>query len=280
MLTYAQIAAAYADFADDGPGGAPDADRIVAHVAARHLGRQASAGWAIDKFGRNPDVDSSGDTIEDIWNGGGLYTGVDPTAAEPLTIASSSTQDAADGTGMRTIRLEGLDANGLSVAETVTMNGTSTATTSTSFLRMPRAYGVTGGATGWNEGDVTVQQASSGDVMAVLPARFGQTQIAATTIPAGVRGVITHLLTAASNNMGPSAAAQEATVVLATRDEGSSMWRVRRTIIVGTAFPGDDLIEGGLVVEPMTDVVARVLTATGDNLTVVARFTVFLFPTG
>ena len=47
----------------------------------------------IHKFGRNPDLDSGGG-FETIWNGGGDYTGHNPTAGETLEVFSSSANDA------------------------------------------------------------------------------------------------------------------------------------------------------------------------------------------
>jgi len=46
---------------------------------------------ALHKFGRNPDIDGG---FEDIWNGGGVYTGHNATAAETLEVFSSDGDDA------------------------------------------------------------------------------------------------------------------------------------------------------------------------------------------
>lgn len=50
-------------------------------------------GYSINtKFGRNSDTDVG--QTEDLWNGGGLYTGFDPTGNENIEVLSSSADDA------------------------------------------------------------------------------------------------------------------------------------------------------------------------------------------
>jgi len=93
----------------------------------------------IHKFGRNTDSD----TGDDIWDGSAAYPF--PAAAATTTVASGDANDTSDGTGARTIDVMGLDANYASVTESVTMNGTSNVTLSTSFLRVFRAYVTTVG---------------------------------------------------------------------------------------------------------------------------------------
>lgn len=58
----------------------------------------------------------------------GLYT--PPTTSSTVTLISSNAADAAAGTGCRTVLVEGLNAAGASVSDTVTMNGVA-ATTAT-----------------------------------------------------------------------------------------------------------------------------------------------------
>lgn len=56
--------------------------------------------------GRNSDVDTA--SPEAIWEGGGIYTG-QPVggSAETIDVFSSNANDAAAGTGLRTVRLFG-----------------------------------------------------------------------------------------------------------------------------------------------------------------------------
>lgn len=57
------------------------------------VSRDLYSGWGIStKFGRNPDIDT-GTTPEDVYNGGGEYTGFNATSNENLRVLSSSGQD-------------------------------------------------------------------------------------------------------------------------------------------------------------------------------------------
>ena len=72
----------------------------------------------IFKFGFNPDID---DSLETIWAQGGLYTYL--STATTLYISSSSIADDAAGTGARTATVSGLDANYDEVSVTVDLDG-------------------------------------------------------------------------------------------------------------------------------------------------------------
>ena len=42
-------------------------------------GEQGPGFFSVNKFGRNPDIDT-GSTPEDVWSGGGLYPFIDPAS--------------------------------------------------------------------------------------------------------------------------------------------------------------------------------------------------------
>lgn len=103
------------------------------------------------KFGRNDDVDSA--AVEAIWDGGGAYTF--PSAAAVLDIQSTDAADDAAGTGARTLRVIGLDANRIEIAETVDLDGTNTVNTTQAFLRINRMFVATAGSGLVNAGVIT-----------------------------------------------------------------------------------------------------------------------------
>ncbi|RLI45232.1 hypothetical protein DRO61_10980, partial [Candidatus Bathyarchaeota archaeon] len=119
------------------------------------------------------------------------YTGFDATGAETVTIESSSGNDDIGGTGLRTIRLFGLDENFVEQTEDIILTGTAPVTSQNSYIRLDTAKGLTAGSTGHNEGEITVAQSVSiAVIFAIIPITYNTTMIAAYTIPAGKTGYI------------------------------------------------------------------------------------------
>lgn len=102
-------------------------------------------------FGHN---DSVKNTEESIWHIGGLV--LFPTAAAQLDVQSDNTNDTSTGTGARVVRIIGLDTNWDILTEDVVMNGTTTVTTSASFLRINEALVISAGTSRKNEGEITL----------------------------------------------------------------------------------------------------------------------------
>jgi hypothetical protein len=113
-------------------------------------------------FGYNPDVDTSEETV---WPDGGTIP--HPTVASILKISSSSASDTSNGTGARTVFIEGVDGNFNVVNETVTLAGQTAVNTTNSYLYVNSFYVVTVGSGGENAGNIN---AGTGTVTAGVPA--------------------------------------------------------------------------------------------------------------
>lgn len=145
------------------------------------------------KFGFNPDVD---DSLETVWAQGGLYSYL--AAASVLKVSSSSTNDASAGTGARTVTLDGLDANYDEISEDVTLNGQTAVNTTQEFLRINRMTVNTAGSGGQNAG---VIYAGTGTVTSGVPANKyatiaigdNQTLMALWTVPKGYTAFLTQI---------------------------------------------------------------------------------------
>lgn len=138
------------------------------------------------KFGYNDNIDTAG-TPEDIWEGGGLYTGQPNTGvAERLAVFSSSANDTAAGTGARTLVLFGLNSNYEEISEIVTLNGTTAVLTTQLFWRMYKGVVLSAGSGGANAGVLTARhQTTIANVFMQMIIGTNHTQIACFTIPAG-----------------------------------------------------------------------------------------------
>jgi hypothetical protein len=117
---------------------------------------------AVTVFGYNPDVDQ---TYETVWPDGGVVA--HPAVATVMKVSSSSANDAAAGTGARSIYIEGLDANYNTVTETVTLNGQTEVNTTNSYLRINNFYTASVGSGGSNAGYIYI---GDGTVTAGVPA--------------------------------------------------------------------------------------------------------------
>jgi hypothetical protein len=140
-------------------------------------------------MGHNPDVDTAS-VPEDLWEGGGLYPF--QTTAQSLEIVSSSAADAAAGTGLRTARVSGLDANYVEVVSDVTLNGVGVVAVPGTFLRVNDLSGLTAGSGNTNAGVVTLRVAGGDSVQAVMDVADGRAQQMIYTVPAGKTAFITH----------------------------------------------------------------------------------------
>ncbi len=244
---------------------------VRAALAGQHLMQYVSI------FGYNPDVDATS-ADEDLWNGGGLYTGFPTGAAEPLRITSSDAADTSNGTGARTIRIFGRNAAGERVTEVVTLNGTTPVVTASTWTRMNFARIVTAGAGQANAGTITVQHnVTTANVFAVMPAGQSRTKVGAFTIPSDRQGVLTGYRASCSNNGGAGTAARQR-VSLYIRESG--VWEDLRSVWTqNTAGVSAVSLDGGIVLPPGTDIVMRAESgASADNLAVTGSLDLFLVP--
>jgi hypothetical protein len=140
---------------------------------------------ALFKFGINGDV---GTSVETVWAQGGTYAY--PASATVMKISSSSADDAAAGTGARTISIAGLDANYNEISETVILDGQTAVNTVNSYLRISRMFVVTAGSGATAAGTIyagtgTVTSGVPATVYGMIALNANQTQMAFWTVPAG-----------------------------------------------------------------------------------------------
>lgn len=141
------------------------------------------------KFGHNDSVGTSMTSV--CTYGDHTYM---PTAST-LFISSDDAADTSEGTGARTVAIQGLDDNWNEVTETVTLNGLTGVETSTTFNRVNRMQVLTGGSGGANAGKIyagtgTITGGVPANVYAEIVAGNNKTLLATYTIPAGYTGFL------------------------------------------------------------------------------------------
>jgi hypothetical protein len=219
----------------------------------------------VGKFGRNFDVDAATSPEDLIEEGGEQYWAA---AAAILQVTSSLAADAAAGTGMRTMRIYGVDGDYREIVEDVTMNGLTIVNTVQEFLRVNRAHLLQVGSGLVNAGNISIGDGTG--VLAYVAAGAGQTQKAAYTIPAGYQKL--RIKNIKSNLFATGVQGEWVDVRLLTREDGSG-WRERWNSGSGDSFYYDSDTDG-VGVSEKTDVVLKAANASADNLSVNGAFTI------
>jgi len=140
----------------------------------------------VNKFGYNSSIGSG--AFETIWETGNDYPW--QSSAVTVDVVSDDTNDDVAGTGARTLRIQGLDGSYNLAEETVDMDGTTTVTTTQTFLRVFRMSVETAGTSGNNVGNISVTYTGGSDVAATISPGNGQTLMCLYTIPASYTGYL------------------------------------------------------------------------------------------
>lgn len=148
-------------------------------------------GWAkiSDAYGLNADIDVG---TEDVWPNGGDF--VPPASAAVVNFVSSDAADASAGTGARTIKVYGLDANYAEIEETLTLNGTTPVPTARTYIMVNKVTVETAGTGGVNAGTLTGTSAASGTPVIInIPIGRGQSANAVYMVPAGKKLILLNI---------------------------------------------------------------------------------------
>ena len=129
--------------------------------------RQGSSIW--NKWGYNDDIDIGTEVIAS-W--GGTFTPL--TTATTLIISSGSVNDTSGGTGCNSIVVYGVDANRDEQIEVITMNGTTSVVTVSTWLGINRVAMFLCGTSQGNEGEINVIATTGGSTMAQMPLGGGE----------------------------------------------------------------------------------------------------------
>lgn len=133
---------------------------------------------------RNADIDTA---VEDIIPQGGTWA--QPTADRIHDITSSSVNDTAAGTGMRTIKIFGLSGGNM-ITETISLNGNTNVPTANSYGIIYQIEGLTAGSLLTNEGTITATAQTDATVTITIPPSYGQADLGVFQVPTGYTGYL------------------------------------------------------------------------------------------
>lgn len=230
----------------------------------------------VHKFGTNTDIDVG---TEDIWTFGGPLNYL--ASASVVNITSLDVNDTLLGTGMRTMTIEGLDANFDQISEIIELDGQNIVTTVNEYTRIPRMYGLTAGSNGVNIGGIhcftgTATLGLPDDttkVYAHISPAQGQTLIAAYTIPRGKEGYLFFGFTTTDSSLKPSAVK----MFSRSADQANPCWRISVDLKIGTSFRRPYVIP--LKILEKTDIRVQA-TADANNTYASAGFDLLLVDIG
>lgn len=225
---------------------------------------------AVNKFGRNLDVDTTS-TPEDLWGGDGVYTGFPTSTSEPLEVLSSSANDAAAGTGLRTVVIQGLNQDWEQVSETVTLNGLTPVQSVNTYRRCHTMRGVTAGSGGANAGTITVRHATTeANVFLAMQVGNNQTNCSAFTIPAGHKGYLMSSFGALRGTINGTG-----DCVFAIRNLGE-VFRYRRPFTISPNYEHNETLAIPIELAAKTDIILRCITVSVSNLELAGGYDVVL----
>lgn len=174
-----------------------------------------------------------------------------PAAAATVSVVSTSTSDTSAGTGIRTIQIDGLDANWASQNETITLDGTTAAVSTKSFIRINAVTGMTFGTAAGAVGQIKVY--SGYKTYAVIPIGKMESEAAMYSVPASTWAYI--------KGWKVSAVSNPAKFTLCVRPYGSVFNVVDRSNILSVM--GEREFDYTLTVSPKSDIVIKAAATTG-----------------
>lgn len=249
---------------------AQDADAIVVRNISEQitLAENKFSGYSIvSKLGKNTDIDT-GTVPEDVWDGGGEYTGFPVGSPENLQVLSTSASD----TGTLFFLYLSDDQDEEYTLGSVTLSGTTPVDTGISAWRVHTAWYDSGDDTTFNVGDITLRHiTTTSNIFIFIPAGRSQSNACVFTIPANHIGYITNINLQVRQGGGAGSAVEGS---LWVRTSGSSP-RLRQPFAAGQ----DNSLDRDIIRFPLaagTDIAMRVISASTNNTDVVGGFQVRL----
>ena len=246
-----------------------DADSINARVITEEtsIAEGKLLGYnMVQRFGNNADVDTA--TVpEDVWEGGGVFTGFPTGAPEELEVFSSSASD----TGVLNILYLASNTSTAYTSANVTLNGTTPVNTGITAYRVHFATFVSGASTTFNVGTITVRhRTTTANVFVLMQPGTSQSFSSGYTVPAGSTGYIKRIFATMGNTTSAFGR-----IGLWTRGLNSSP-RIRRPFYLTSSQDWIETPLAGVQITAGTDVILRVTDVSANNQAISAGYDILI----
>jgi hypothetical protein len=155
----------------------------------------------VTAFGYSPNTDGAVSNVN-AWELATAWTTL--TVVSTMELLSSSVNDAAAGTGCRSVLTQGLDANYDQISEVVVPNGTSVVALIKSYLVINNATCITTGSSNVNAGNITIRVTSAGSSQGYIFAGAGASRHGRFTVPAGYTLVLENFFLMGNKSGNPN----------------------------------------------------------------------------
>lgn len=246
-------------------------------ISTKDYGTEVSLGnipgvSAFKKFGKTDNVDSGVSTV--IWDGanGGTVDYTAPTAARIHSVVSTSAADDITGTGLRTVRIFGLDGSNNLIQEDLDLDGTVAVNTVNSYTFIYRMQGVVAGSDEVNQGDITATAATDGTISAIISADKGQTLMAIYRVPAGKKLLVTGYYSTLGRNTPSSARCNVELIEIINSTTAPTLNIKHSAGLFVDAGQTDVVFKNPYVFEALSTIYVRAVDCTDNNTEVSAWF--------
>jgi hypothetical protein len=213
-------------------------------------------------LGANADVDNG--VTEDVWSEGGTYAW--PTVADETSIVSSSADDAAEGTGARTVKVHGLTDEFREISEVVELDGVAPVILAEQYYRINLVEVISAGSGEANAGVIQVLHGAA--VLGSIVAGDNVSKAAIFTCSSNVRNWAINKL----HGQIVDAAAGVVTFNLMSRKDGE-VWKSRYTYSVdGNGDSSEHVPVCGMIHFESGEDIRLTAISTVDDTQIVAGF--------
>lgn len=190
------------------------------------------------------------------------------TTVESWEIVSSSTNDAAAGTGARTVLVTYLDASYVQKTSLISLNGTTPVAIAADCFRHQSSVVVTAGTGTVNAGTLTIRVAGAGASRGLVTIGEGSSRQGSFTVPAGFRAYLQSTDLIIGKIAGATITADIAAYV---RDATASVTRLGLDFTITEPGTALDFPIGIMIPEKLTlEYRATAIGTNGSNITVLA----------